>query len=185
MTKLKNSKSNITQKIQFWQNSKTYFVTKLNNLNCYKTQNIKLWQSSKLKMWQNSKTPIVTKLKNSNCNKTQKLKLWQHSKTQILINSKTQIVTKLKNSNCDKTKKPKLWQNSKSSNSDTLTTNEMFLGQLLQFSQCFYQIRCSRAVLQTPLSLIHSFTESSFVKISSKQSNSHTVRARDKWTPVV
>ena len=56
----------------------------------------------------NISNQLVTKLKNSNCDKT----------------------TKLKNSNCDKTQKFELCKNSESSNSDTLTTDEMFSGQL-------------------------------------------------------
>ena len=72
--KLKKSICDETQKLKFWQNSKTQTVTKLKNSNCEKTQ--------KLKLGQNLLTQIVAKLKNSNCDqtknsncdKTQKLK---------------------------------------------------------------------------------------------------------------
>ena len=66
MTKLKNSNCDKTQKLKFWQNSKTQIVTKLKKHFFNKIQ--------KLKLWQYSKTQIVTKLKNSNCDKTQFMK---------------------------------------------------------------------------------------------------------------
>ena len=108
---LKPSNWQETQKLKMWQNSKTQIVTKLKTSNCDKTQKIQ----------------FETKLKSTNCDKSQKLKLWQNKKLKLW---------QLKKSNCDKTQKLKLWQ-LKNSNSDTSTTDEMFLGQLSQFSQCF------------------------------------------------
>ena len=87
----------------------------------------------------------MTKLKNSNCDKTKKLKLWKNPKLKLLQNSKPQIVTKLKKSNCDKTQNLELWKNSKCSNSDTLTNDEMFSGQLSQFSRCFLKVYTNEA----------------------------------------
>ena len=58
-------------------------MTKLKNLNFYKTQ--------KLKLSQNSKKQILTKFKNSNCDNTQKLKLWQNSITQIGTTQKVKL----------------------------------------------------------------------------------------------
>ena len=77
-----------TQKLKWWQNSKTWKVTKLKNAISNKSQ--------KLKSGQNSKTQIATKkyVTTQICDKTQiviKLKLWQKSNC-----DKTQIVTKLK-----------------------------------------------------------------------------------------
>ena len=114
VTKLKNSKCDISQKLQMWQNSScdtTQIVTKLKlwwNSNGDKTQNVG-GKNQKLKC---DKTQIVTKLENLN-DKTQKLKFWQN------IQKKTEIGTKLE-----------IWQISiYEEHCDTLTTNAMFSGQ--------------------------------------------------------
>ena len=126
MKKFKKSNCDKTQKLKWWQNSKTQIVIKLKNSKCDNTHLV-----TKLKLRHNSncdKTQIVTKLRllqNSNCDKTQigtKLKWWQNSNmdnTQIVREkfknscNKTQIVTKLDNSNYDNTQKLKMWQNLK------------------------------------------------------------------------
>ena len=64
---LKTSKSDETQKIELWQNSKTHIVTKPKNSNHGKTQKLKLWQSSKIQM--------VANIKDLNSDKTKKKKL--------------------------------------------------------------------------------------------------------------
>ena len=116
-------------------------MTKLKNLNCDPTQKLKLWQISnsqivtKLKLWQNSnckkkkkKNSIVTKLKKANCDKT-------------TIYDKTQFVTTLN-----------WWQNFKrvfqTEILDTLTTDEMFSGQLFAISRWF-QPNVSRLIIMT------------------------------------
>ena len=96
MTKLKNSNCDKTQKLKFWQSSKTETLTELKNSNCDKTQ-------------------TVIKLKNSKLNTIKQLKLWQNYKkkkwqnfeTQIVKekNSRTQIVKKIEKPNCYKTSK--------------------------------------------------------------------------------
>ena len=96
MTKIKNSKSDKTQKFKMWQNSKTQTVTKLKNLKCEK----KLMNST-----------CVTTKKNPNLTKLKKHKRWHNFKLKILQNSKTQNMktttiknlTKLNKLNCDKT----------------------------------------------------------------------------------
>ena len=63
MTKLKKkSNRDQTQKLKFWQNSRTQIVTKLK------------------KKSQNSNAQTVTILKNSNCDKTQYIKMCQLKK---------------------------------------------------------------------------------------------------------
>ena len=69
--KLKNSKLDITQKLNMWQNSKTRDGTKLNNTRCDKIAKSKC---------EEKKNIYMTKLK---CDKPQKLKKLHKSKTQI------------------------------------------------------------------------------------------------------
>ena len=108
-------------------NSKTR-VIKLKNSNCDKSQKLKLWKCLKTQIMINLKNSNWHKTKKNHCYKTQNLQLWQNKKIKLIF---------WQNLNCDKTHKLKLWQNSKSSYGDTLTTDEMFLGQLSRFSQCF------------------------------------------------
>ena len=49
VTKFKNSKCDITQKLNMWQNSKTQNMTKLKKSKCDKTQKLKMWQNLKTK----------------------------------------------------------------------------------------------------------------------------------------
>ena len=109
-----------TQKLKWWQNSKTETETKHKIFKCDNIQNSNCDKTKK---------ENCDKTQNSNCDKTQKLKLRQNFKTQIVTKlknpnweklKKTLILTKLKKSNCDKTKKNlncgqnqelKMWQN--------------------------------------------------------------------------
>ena len=140
-----------TDKLKLWQNIKVQ--------NCDKTQ--------KQILWQNFKTRTMRQLKNSNCDKTQENKLWPNTKTQTVTKLKTQVVIKLKKSNCDKTKKKQIVtvvtvavltvvvvtvaiviSYSKNNFSQPW---QLFSGQLLGLSQCFYLVDAvCRIVLATP-----------------------------------
>ena len=82
VTKLKiqvvtlNLKCVENQKLELWQNSKTYNVTKPKNLNHGKTQ--------KFKWWLKSKTWIMTKLKNLSSHKTENSNSDKTKETQVL-----------------------------------------------------------------------------------------------------
>ena len=103
-TKLK-TQIGTSQKLQFWQNSKTQIATKLKHSNCDQTQKLK----------------IVTKLKkNSNFDNTQKLKLWLFLKTQKCDKNKFKLWQNLRAVIVNIFSK---------NNFTTLTTDEMFEGQ--------------------------------------------------------
>ena len=80
LMKFINSKCDETQKLKWWQNSKSQIVTKPKKSKCDKTQNVK----KKMKTSKCDKTQIVTKLENSNYDKTLKLKFGPNSETHIL-----------------------------------------------------------------------------------------------------
>ena len=106
-TKLKKTK-NVTKlkKIKMWQNSN---VTKLKNSKCDLTQKLKYDQTKKsicdktlkFQIWQYFNTQSKAKLKTKNVTKPLKK------------NSRTQIASKLISLNCDKTHKTDLWKSFK------------------------------------------------------------------------
>ena len=81
VTKLKNSNCDKTQKLKFWQNSKTETETEHNIFMVIPCRNVTKFINSNC---DKAKKENCDKTQNSNCDKTKKVKLQQNLKTQIV-----------------------------------------------------------------------------------------------------